>query len=79
MTIHQSVKQTNLEERRQALYDQIRLLGIKSLDINSPAYAEDLVKTTQKRKFRIRTSASAPYSKIATSHANKETDDLKRR
>ncbi len=49
MKIHQSIELTNLEERKQALFDQIRHLGIKILDRNSPAYAYDSRKATQYR------------------------------
>ncbi|MFC1893240.1 hypothetical protein ACFLYR_04285, partial [Chloroflexota bacterium] len=75
MTIHQSVKQTNLKERRQALYDLIRLLGIESLDINSSAYAEDLVKTTQNQISRVINSGLDQYSQITTPRVNKEIRD----
>ena len=71
MTIQQSVKQKDLEERRQALYDQIRLLGITPLDINSPAYAEDLVKATQNQYCRIITPSLGQYSQITTLQVNR--------
>ena len=76
MKIHQSIKQTNLEERRPALYDQIRLLGIKSLDISSPACAEDSGKATLDRISPIRISGLDQYSQIMTPQLNIEIHDF---
>jgi hypothetical protein len=49
MKIHQSIKQTNLEERKQAFLGEIRYLRIKILDTNPLAYTEDSGKATQDR------------------------------
>ena len=70
MTIHQSVKQTNLEERRQALYDQIRLLGIKFLGTDWSDYTDDSGKATQDRNSPIRISGLDQYLQ-----KNRQTDD----
>lgn len=51
MAKHQSVKQTNLEERKQALFSEIRYLRIKILDTNPQAYASESDKATQDRNI----------------------------
>ena len=76
MTIHQSIKQTNLEERRQALYDQIRLLGIKCLGPGWSDYTDDSGKATQDGHSPFRISGLNQNSQIATLQINKEIHDF---
>jgi hypothetical protein len=66
MTIHQSVKQTNLDKHKQAFYDQIRRLGMKCLFPDWSDYKDDSGKTTQEGHSAFRISGLNQNSQIAT-------------
>jgi hypothetical protein len=73
MTTHQSVKQTNLKinKHRQALYDQIKRLGIKCLVPDWSDYKNDSGKATLDRHFPFLISGLNKTLQIATLQINK--------
>ena len=76
MTMHQSVKQSNLAECRQALYDQIRLLRIKCLGTDSAVYAHGIRRSAQNQNSWIHTFSLSQNSQIVVSQKNRQTNDL---
>jgi len=71
MTMHKSIKQTNLKKHRQALYDQIRLLGIKPLGPDWSDYTDDSGKAIKDGNSPFRIPGLDQNSKIATLQVNK--------
>lgn len=70
MTKYQSVEQTNVKKHKQALYSQIRHLGIKCLVPGGLDNTDDSGKAIKDGNSLFRISCLAQNSKIATLQMN---------